>query len=583
MDEPQQTGDAAVCPSCGRFTGPYETCPYCGARRKGRLSLRAVKLAALVVALTGLAALWLAARATEVPLITVETAQGTMNMAYVRVKGQVVRGPTYDPESAYLSFWLDDRTGEIHISSYRDVTEALLAERQVPDLGDEVEVAGTLRIREDYAALTLNAPEHLSRNRPDPLPVKAGALTELDEGLRVRVRGEIRDVRTPYTGLTILTVRDDSGDIAVTAGDAMTALWGPLPDIAPGQLAVITGTVTLYKGTPQVSLPSPDNIQLLGDSANAVQAPTPLGSLTAADAGRWIFVQGRLITREPFSSGFKGTLDDGTGQITLLIWQNVWNSLDEPAILQEGASIAVQGEVKLYHEVLEIVPEAALDVRAAPAALAIPEPGAPGGAGTATPPAPETPVTALSACSQADEGGWFRVQGRIVAVSGFNGGLKATLDDGTGQVTLLVWQRIHNTLDDPTALEVGATLDVEGQLQVYAGELELIPLGATNIRWLAPAPELAWVSIGDLSPRDVGRAVRLRGVLGIPTAFSAGVKAELDDGTGVITVLLWSNIAEDLEVAPAGGMLVEVFGEIAIYNDALEIIPRSHYDWRPGP
>jgi exonuclease VII large subunit len=57
----------------------------------------------------------------------------------------------------------------------------------------------------------------------------------------------------------------------------------------------------------------------------------------------------------------------------------------------------------------------------------------------------------------------------------------------------------------------------------------------------------------------------------------------LDDGTGVIPVLLWSNLVEALDTPPAAGQMVEVVGEVTVYQDELELIPRSLHDWRLGP
>lgn len=454
---------SARCESCGRFLGPYTTCPYCGAHVHGRISLKAVKIAAIVLALLGLLLLWWAARSLPIPLLTVEAAQGTMNMAYVRVQGRITRSLTYDPESGYLAFWVHDGTGEVRVAAYRDVTRDLLAAGKIPALGDQVEVAGTLRIREDYVSLTLNVAEHLRLERPAPLAVKAGTLTALDEGLRVRVEGEVRRILNPYPGLTILTLRDDSGEIAVTVNDTLIALTGTPPEIREGQWLIVTGTVTLYRDAPQLT----------------------------------------------------------------------------PA------------------SVTEIV------LAAAPAV-------------------PETPPRALNTLYATEAGAWVRVRGRIVALTGFKGGVKAVLDDGTAQLPIVFWQRFYDALAEPTAVDIGAEIEVQGKLGVYQGTLELTPEKPSDLILHTPAVEIPWVTAAELSLKDAGRVVRLRGVTGTPQPFSAGVKVPLDDGTGVLTVLLWSNIAETLPRAPAAGMMVEVIGELSVYKEALELIPRSRHDWRGG-
>jgi DNA/RNA endonuclease YhcR with UshA esterase domain len=386
--------------------------------------MRVIKAAAIALATVGLVALWWAARHVDVPLLTAAETLGTMNMAYVRLQGTVVRSLSYDPESDYLSFWLDDGTGEVMVSAYRDVTRALIAEERLPMLGDNAEVAGTLRIREDFVSLTLNVPEHLALERPEPLPARAGTLTSLDEGLRVVVTGEVRETFIPYEGLTLITVRDASGDVSVVVDETLTALTGPLPEVMEGQGVVVTGTVALYRNEPQL-------------------VPASVGDIALKD-----------------------------------------------------------------------VPDAA----------AVAE------------------LRRLSSLTAEDAGAWVRVQGRVVALTGFNGGVKATLDDGTDQGLLLIWSSVHDALPDPTALDVGAELDVEGEVQLYEETLEVVPERASDVRLRVAASAPPWVEVGSLAAYDAGRVVRLRGVLGTPTDFSSGTKVPLDDGTGVIPVLLWSNL-----------------------------------------
>jgi len=229
--------DRIHCGSCGRFVGPYERCPYCGAQMTGRLAVRTVKLVAVLLATLGLALVWWAARGVPIPEISIGEAGSTMNLAYVRLQGRLTRGLTYDPESGYLGFWLADETGEVHINAYEDVTRVLLAQGKLPAIGDEVSVAGTLRIREEYVALTLNVPEHLDLQRPAAIPLGAGEITLLDEGLRVRVRGHVQRITEPYDGLTLVDLRDDSGEITdgARAGHHRDGCCESLQDDAPGR------------------------------------------------------------------------------------------------------------------------------------------------------------------------------------------------------------------------------------------------------------------------------------------------------------------------------------------------------------
>ena len=148
------------CPSCGRYVGPHDACPYCGAALSGRTPIRRLKVAALILALGGLLLLWLLATQTDVPTVEIGQANAMMNLAYVRVQGLVTRPPSYDPETDYFSFWLTDDSGELFVAAYRDETQALIHHGRMPALGDRVSVEGTLRVREDFISLTVNVPTH---------------------------------------------------------------------------------------------------------------------------------------------------------------------------------------------------------------------------------------------------------------------------------------------------------------------------------------------------------------------------------------------------------------------------------------
>ena len=462
---PPPVPNASCCGSCGRFVGPYDRCPYCGATTRGRLSVRWVKGAALLLATLGLIALWLLARRTEIPTLSAGEATGTMNLAYVRLDGHVVRNINYDPGNGYLGFWLNDGTGEVYVSMYRDVTVTLLSQNSVPAIGDRVSVAGTLRIREGMVSMTVNVPEHLILDRGTALQLNTGDITLLDEGLRVQVAGEVQQVTEPYSGLTLIKVADESGEITIAIDEVVTALTGPLPEIAVGQVISVEGAVSLYRTTPQV---------LPGSVTDIVTLP------------------------------------------------------------------------------------------------ALPEPG-------------PVHLNALSELSPEDERTQVRARARVVLLEGLPGGVKATLDDGTAQVMLLLWDRIHQALSNPPALDVGAEVEVTGEVKLYRGELEIIPARADDVIVIVPAEPAPWVQIADLSTADAGRIVRLRGLLGEPYGFSSGVKAPLNDGSGRITLLFWSNLYTQFSPQPQTGQEVEVTGMVGAFRGNLELIPRSRYDWYVRP
>jgi DNA/RNA endonuclease YhcR with UshA esterase domain len=443
------------CPSCGRYAGPYEAYPYCGARLGGRMPVRLVKIAAIALVTVGLILLWFAATRAEVPFVQIGQAGATMNMAYVRLKGRCTREPSYDPESDYLGFWLEDDTGEIRVSAYRAETRQLIERALVPALGDMVEVAGTLRVREDFYALTVNVPDQLMITRADPVDLDIGTIQPSDLYMRVRVRGEVRSVYEPYDGLTLITIRDETGEIPIAVSEDLVALSGALPVVSPGQTVEVVAAVSVYGDTPQLIPASVADIVVLGESVRVV-TEKPIGELSADDVGQRVIVRGSVVEVDAFSSGVKFTLDDGSGTVTLLLWQDVYDALLDPAALDVGAEVRVQGDLSEYENELEVIPELAEDVQVLNAA-------------------PAASATEVGALTSADVGRVVTLRGTLGEREAFSSGVRFPLDDGSGAVILLLWQNVYDEIADVDRLTAGVRVEVTGQIEEYRGALEIVP------------------------------------------------------------------------------------------------------------
>ena len=549
------------CPSCGRFVGPHEACPHCGARIGGRLPVRLIKVVAVTLATIGTAILWLTATRSEVPRISIAQAGATTNMAYARVEGWVVRAPTYYPDSGYLAFTLADESGEIAVSAYRKETDALRAAGQIPALGDQVSVAGTLRVREDRLGLTINVPQHVEILRPEAVDREIGAITAADELDRVRVRGQVWAVESPYDGLTIVTLRDLSGDVDMAIDHGLEPLTGAFLPLSPGDSVEVVATVSLYRETPQLVPVSPHDIALLPEPV-LIAEEAAIGQFRERDVGRWVSLEGVIRQVSPLGGGAKLVLADEGGEIVVIIWESTYQALPNPAALVPGAEIRVVGELSVYEGHLELMPERPVD-------LTVLMPAGEGGFSLDIDPIPLGDLTGHHV------GEMINVEGTVVEVASFSQGFKFTLDDGTGRSVLLLWHATFDEVTGASGLDLGARVTARGEVEDYQGERQIVPDAGSDVSVLAPgAPGTSQREIGNLTPGDAGRLVTVAGSVTRSEPFSGGRRVWLADGSGEVMVLLWSAIDQRLAVSLELGDAARVTGTVEEYQGTLEIVPR---------
>ena len=155
--------DGAFCPACDRFIGPLNTCPYCDLPVPRAFSLRFLRIASLVLAVIGMAALYLLARQDLRPLVKISEVTPLMNSASVRIAGLVATTPQINVTgNAYVSFRLADGSNTLVVVAYDRCARGLVGATNCPRRGDMVEVSGTVSItRPGAMRIIMEAPEQL--------------------------------------------------------------------------------------------------------------------------------------------------------------------------------------------------------------------------------------------------------------------------------------------------------------------------------------------------------------------------------------------------------------------------------------
>lgn len=191
--------------------------------------------------------------------------------------------------------------------------------------------------------------------------------------------------------------------------------------------------------------------------------------------------------------------------------------------------------------------------------------------------AAEKVVTPISAITTEDKGRTLTIEGEIAGSRAFKGGMRYALKDDAGEITLVIFDRVLKQLPQRSALLDGAVVNVTGKIDFYAEEAQIVPAGKGDVVLVtaAPAPKIA--AIGELGSADVGKTVVVSGTVAEASNFSAGFKMKLNDGSGMIGVVLFENVWDGLK-APSDvnvGAALSVTGKLNEYKGALEIAPAS--------
>lgn len=118
------------CPSCERFIGPLDVCPYCDCASERQAGLRLLRILAVALSLGGLALLAASVRHRETPRLAVAAIQPSMNFARVRFQGKIASTPRSGQTrsgEAWYGFTLQDGTNRLRISAYGETATALIA------------------------------------------------------------------------------------------------------------------------------------------------------------------------------------------------------------------------------------------------------------------------------------------------------------------------------------------------------------------------------------------------------------------------------------------------------------------------
>ena len=142
----------AFCPSCERFIGPADVCPFCDCDSARKPVYRFLTRGSVLLAVAGLFFLYMMAAHSEVPAIRISDITPMMNFGLVRISGIVEKEPFIAKRKGKVesvSFHVVDGSGQVRVVAYDSVAQALVERNLAPERKSQVDIAGNLNISAD--------------------------------------------------------------------------------------------------------------------------------------------------------------------------------------------------------------------------------------------------------------------------------------------------------------------------------------------------------------------------------------------------------------------------------------------------
>jgi RecJ-like exonuclease len=291
-----------------------------------------------------------------------------------------------------------------------------------------------------FALLTLFSFAMMPAQAAEKTVTPISEITTKDTGETLTVEGEIAGSRT-FKGGMRYTIKDDAGEITMVIFDRVLKQMPQRAGLLDGAVVNVTGKIDFFNEAAQI-VPARK-----GDVVILTAAPQPevfaIGELSAASVDKTVAVSGTVTEASNFSAGFKVKLNDGSGQIGVVLFENVFDALKAPANVNVGAVLSVTGKLNEYKDALEIAPASAETV-----------------AVIAAPAMRDVPTKTLGAINGNDHNAVVRVNGEVVAIDPFESGVNVLLKDESGVQKL----RLYNVVAERVKLSAGDNVSVIGRV-----------------------------------------------------------------------------------------------------------------------
>ena len=228
------------CPRCQAYVGAADYCEVCGSKIPKPKEIRILRTLSVSVGVFGVIALIVLASIAPYQAIAIGDISPTNNYAVVKITGRVDSVP-YLTETSF-GFTVSDSSGSIDVRIYSPMYLDL---KTLPELGDFVELVGTVYYRGDYHYIILKSADLLTIRRPPAINTSVDSILSGDfEGVRVRVEGYITNLEKRSSWFADL---ENSSRIALYFPSYLVSLkdYGNFHE---GDRVIVEGVVHWYGG-----------------------------------------------------------------------------------------------------------------------------------------------------------------------------------------------------------------------------------------------------------------------------------------------------------------------------------------------
>jgi len=353
--------EETLCPSCGRFVGAYEKCPYCGAELKKRMSLIIWKRIAVFGALAGLFLMWLAATKMAPKLLEVADITETYNNAIIRAQGMVVERQLTE-DKGMVKLTLADESGSITALSFSGLPK-FRELGNLPRVGDKVMLMGQVSISDQYGpSLFINLPAKVEILESQP--AEEASISQINEtwvNSKVTVEAGVKS--PPRFGKA--TITDGASDLTLILDESN--LGGDIPVLKMGDGVRVTGIIGGSRDQLMIIPGSAEDIEL-SEKVSFEVARKNIKDITLENMNEPVEIEGKVVRFFAFKKGGGSvTISDGTGQIGVPLFSSIFERIPGADRLRlKGTRVRIRGKVGEYKDQPQVQPGSADSVTILP-------------------------------------------------------------------------------------------------------------------------------------------------------------------------------------------------------------------------